>query len=156
MRLYLVRHAIAEDAAPGQADAARALTPDGSARFEEEVRGLRTLGVRLDTLRFSPARRALETAELLGRLVEGELRVDPLLAAPPGKELLESLAGANVALVGHEPWLSELAELLIGAGAPPLALKKGGVFELEGEPLPGGMRLVRSLEPAALRALAQR
>jgi phosphohistidine phosphatase len=156
MRLFLVRHAIAEDAAPGQPDAARPLSEQGRARFEEELRGLRRLGVNFGQVRFSPARRALETAELLAALVEGELQVDPLLAAAPGPQLLASLAGDRLALVGHEPWLSQLAGLLVESDTLPPALKKGGLLELEGDPQPGGMRLVRSLEPAALRELGQR
>lgn len=155
MRLYLVRHAIAEDAAPGQSDAARALSAEGRERFAEELRGLRKLGLKLDRLHFSPARRALETAEFLCEFVEGELRVDPLLAAAPGAALLAGLAGERVALVGHEPWLSQLAGHLVDGSTLPPALKKGGVLELEGDPVPGGMRLVRSLEPAELRALGR-
>lgn len=154
MQLFLIRHAIAEDPRSGLRDEARALTPEGRKRFEEEVRGLRHLGFSFERVLHSPLRRALETAELLVPLVEGELEVSALLAAPPGEELLASLAGERLALVGHEPWLSELAGKLVG-GTAGLALKKGGVLVLEGEPRAGGMRLAQALAPATLRELGR-
>jgi phosphohistidine phosphatase len=152
MRLCLIRHAIAEDARPGLCDEARALTAKGRERFAKEVRGLERLGFRFERLVHSPLRRARETAELLAPLSEGELVPSALLAEAPGAELVASLAGAELALVGHEPWLTELAGLLIGAPAG-LELKKGGVLVLEGQPRAGGMQLVQALAPATLRAL---
>jgi len=155
MQLFLIRHAIAEEPRAGLRDEARALTPAGRARFSEEVKGLERLGFSFERLRHSPLRRALETAELLVPLVEGELEVDARLAGAPGAELIASLEGANLALVGHEPWLSELGWQLVsgGADASGFALKKGGILQLEGDPRPGGMRLVQALAPATLRAL---
>jgi phosphohistidine phosphatase len=157
VQLFLIRHAIAEDPRAGLRDAARALTKEGRERFEEEVRGLRQLGISFERLLHSPLRRALETAELLAPLVEGELEVSALLAAAPGPELVAQLAGARLALVGHEPWLSELAWMLVAghADASGFALKKGGLLLLEGEPRPGGMRLVQALAPSTLRELGR-
>jgi len=116
------------------------------------VRGLERLGFRFERLVHSPLRRAHETAELLAPLVAGELEPSALLARAPGDELVASLAGEELALVGHEPWLTQLAGILIGAPAG-LALKKGGVLVLEGKPRAGGMQLVQALAPATLRAL---
>ena len=152
MRLYLIRHAIAEEAHAGLSDAARALTPEGRERMLLELHGMRRLGFGFERLLHSPLRRARETAELVAPLVAGELEVCDLLAAPPGPALRACLAGESIALVGHEPWLTQLAGELLGEayGAP---LKKGGVLVLEGEPRPGGMQLVQALAPAELRAL---
>ena len=154
MQLYLIRHAIAEERAPGLPDEGRALTLEGRSRMKQEMRGLRRLGISFERLAHSPLRRALETAEILAPLVEGKPRVSALLAQAPGPALLDSLAGESLALVGHDPWLSQLAGLLIG-GTPALTLKKGGVLVLEGEARAGGMRLVQSLAPATLRALGE-
>jgi phosphohistidine phosphatase len=155
MRLCLIRHAIAEDPRPGLHDEQRALTPEGRERFEREVRGLERLGFAFERLVHSPLRRAHETAVLLEPLVEGECEASVLLAQPPGMELVASLAGEKLALVGHEPWLTQLTGLLIG-GPVGLALKKGGVLVLEGEPQPGRMKLVQALAPATLRELGKR
>jgi len=152
MRLFLIRHAIAEEAHLGLSDAARALTLEGRERMLLELRGLERLGFRFERLLHSPLRRARETAELLAPLVAGELEVCELLAAPPGPALRACLAGESLALVGHEPWLTQLAGELLGE-AYGLPLKKGGVLVLEGAARPGGMQLVQALAPSALREL---
>jgi phosphohistidine phosphatase len=160
MDLFIVRHAIAEPREPGTSDEARALTARGARRFARAVRGLRRLGVRLDAIHHSPWRRALQTAEMLVPLLEatGETIVDPALASPPGPDLLSSLHGARVALVGHEPWLAELITLLLfdrrsraADDQAPFVLKKGGVAWLEGDAQPGAMKLRALLPPGVLR-----
>lgn len=164
MDLYLIRHAIAEELQTGQDDLARALTPQGRARFRGIVRGMEQLELCWDLLQHSPARRAVESAELLSTLIDGEAEVNELLYAPPSEELLQGLRGESCALVGHEPWLSELAFWLIsgwrhydGKGAAlPISLKKGGVLHLSGLPRPGEMSLVALYPPRALRRLGKR
>ena len=156
--LWLVRHAPAEEAA--DADAGRALSQRGRQRFERVVLGLDALGVEFDHLLTSPLLRARQTAHLIAGHARSEPRVLEALAAEPDGELLAAIAaaaGTSVALVGHEPWLSQLAAWLVvgsrdaNAG---LAFKKGGLAWLAGEPVPGGMRLRAFLPPRVLRALA--
>lgn len=169
MQLVLVRHAIAVDTVEGLPDAARPLTRRGRQRMAEVVRGLRRLGLELDELRHSPWTRAVETADLLAPLCRGQTVVEPLLARAPGDELLDALAadaGGNgaggsrrcVALVGHQPWMGELAGWLVwgrkvrGGG---LEWKKAGIALLEGEPRPGGMVLQAFLPPRMTRRLGR-
>jgi phosphohistidine phosphatase len=158
MQLYVIRHAIAEDAAPDQDDAARQLTPDGEKKLKAEVKGMRELGWMFDRVLTSPWVRARRTAELLAPVSEHDLEETPLLAMSPTQELLGVLrdAGKHVALVGHEPWLTELIQWLTLADPyrNALALKKGGVAHLEGAPVPGGMKLRALLPPKILRGLA--
>ncbi|WP_117238557.1 SixA phosphatase family protein [Thermus sediminis] len=165
MELFLVRHAIAlplPEGAGEEEDDARPLTPKGVRRFRKVVRGLAALGVGLDLILTSPKRRALETAELLSDLLQGETRVSPHLAEPPGEELLAEIpAEGRVALVGHEPYLSVfLTQLLFGdllggsvqdALEGRFLLKKGGVAWLEGTPRPGGMTLRALFPPKVFR-----
>jgi phosphohistidine phosphatase len=158
MDLYLVRHAIAAEASPGGLDSERALTADGRARFERSVVGLGHLGLVADLCWHSPWRRAAETAQLLRPVLRAEPVAEPLLAATPGKALLTRLSKASqqetLALVGHEPWLGELAAWLCfgdSALASGLALRKGGFLWLRGEPLVGGMALEAALKPSLLR-----
>ncbi len=162
MDLLLIRHAIAEEPRPGLADPDRRLTEDGQGRFERAVAGLARLGVRADRCWHSPWRRARETAELLGPLLGpapgAAAEVEPLLALAPGAALLERLAaepdGCSLALVGHQPWLGELAAWLC-LGDPThsagLRVRKGGLLWLRGAPTPGGMELEAVLKPALLR-----
>ncbi|GEM82963.1 phosphohistidine phosphatase [Meiothermus hypogaeus NBRC 106114] len=155
VQLYLIRHAIALDAAPGQPDEARPLSQDGIQKFIGVVRGLKRLGVRLDRLYHSPRLRAVQTAELLVPLLEGETEVTPYLAAEPGPELLKTLQGNSVALVGHEPWISDLCAWLLHGrrGGAAFPFKKGGVAHLEGTPKPGQMKLLGFWSPRILRRL---
>jgi phosphohistidine phosphatase len=157
--LWLVRHAPAEEAADD--DAGRALSERGRKRFERVAEGLDALGVQFDHLLTSPLLRARQTAQLLSGHARAEPRVLESLAAAPDAELLAAIAdcaGSSVALVGHEPWLSQLlAWLVVGSrdGGAGLAFKKGGLAWLGGEPVPGGMRLRAFLPPRVLRALGR-
>jgi phosphohistidine phosphatase len=153
MKLYIIRHATAVDSIAGMPDELRPLTDEGRDEFARVVRGLRALDVRFDRLIHSPLLRALETAELCAPLLLGESEVTQALAKPPGNELLALLRDNNVALVGHEPWVSELVAWLLTenpALASTFPMKKGAVVELEGEPKPGKMRLVAFYPPSAL------
>jgi phosphohistidine phosphatase len=160
MDLYVVRHGIAEVRREGLRDADRELTPKGEKRFRRCVRGLEALEVRLDRVLTSPWTRARRTAELLAPVAEGEPRVEEGLARDPDPELLAAIAetgGERVAVVGHEPWLSELTAWLVTGelGGAQIVLKKGSVVHLRGEPEPGRMELRASMPPKVLVALAK-
>jgi phosphohistidine phosphatase len=163
MELIVVRHELAAPASPELDDAARPLTARGRKRARKLARGLSALELRFDRLYHSPLLRALETAEALHPLVDGETRVSAELAAAPSRALLDELEGERAVLVGHEPWLSELiAWLVLGwqvietdRSDGSFALEKGGVAWLHGEPEPGGMTLRALLPPRTLRALGR-
>lgn len=161
MELYLIRHAQAEEQSAGGGDEERALTREGRERFREVVRGLDRLELRFDRVYHSPYVRAQETADLLEPILDGETIVTAALARAPSDELLASLGGESVALVGHEPWLSDLLSLLLlgwhvyehPTRSAPFEFKKGGVARLTGKPKPGEMQLVAFWPPRSLRAI---
>ena len=160
MEAFLIRHAIAEPFSPSGTDADRALSSKGRQRFARAVAALGHSGLRLGTVVHSPLLRAVQTAELLAPLVDGDCGASDLLARAPGEATCELLAGSptdSTALVGHEPWMSELLALLCFGDLRRswgLRFSKGAVAWLEGDPEPGGMQL-RALWPAkALAALA--
>jgi phosphohistidine phosphatase len=150
MKLFLVRHAIAED---GPDDDVRPLSKEGVARFRQQVALLARLEVSFDRVLHSPKKRAVDTAAMLERLCDGDFEVTPLLASAPGQPLLERCVGDTVALVGHEPHLSTLlAWLVMGEKvAGRVELKKGAVACLEGTPAPGQMQLSWLLPPKVAR-----
>jgi phosphohistidine phosphatase len=159
MHLFVIRHAIAEDAEPGQDDASRELTEDGTKKMKKAVRGMRELGVTFQRVLTSPWTRAVQTAELLRPLCDEPPIPTALLTAPPRAELLAQIAelAEDTAVVGHEPWLSELiAWLAFGdtRHGDALELKKGSVTWLEGSAIPGGMSVRAILPPTFLRELA--
>lgn len=158
MHLYVVRHAIAEDAKPGQDDAARELTSRGERKFKKVVAGLREVDVRFERLLTSPWARAARTAELLAPVSDGDPFVTDLLCKPPTPELLALIAElpGTTAVVGHEPWLGELIGWLAFGDqklGDSITLKKGGIAWLEGSSVPGGMELCGLITPKLARKL---
>ncbi len=163
MKLYVIRHAIAEERAASGRDADRALTDEGRAKMRQAAEGLRVLGVRLDLLLTSPYRRAVETAEIVASALGG---ADPqeLSALASGAALEQALAALGkvrgceaVGLVGHQPDLGFLASQIL-TGSPetsPLPFKKGAVacFEVDRTRTGLGARLDWFLTPRQLRML---
>jgi len=157
MQLFVVRHGIAEEHQPDQEDAARELTDDGRKKVKQIVKGLRALDIEVERVITSPWARAADTAKLLAPIAKGDPIETELLCQSPRAELLSLIAEGDepVAIVGHEPWLGELiAWLAFGdtRHGEALDLKKGGVVWLDGNTIPGGMRLRAFLPPAVVRA----
>src|ERR1051326_8244923 len=69
MQIYLLRHGIAEDAAPGQSDADRALTAEGREKLRRVLKRAAAAGVAPGAILSSPLRRAIETAEIAAELL---------------------------------------------------------------------------------------
>jgi phosphohistidine phosphatase len=111
MRVYLVRHA---EAAPGEPDELRALTPNGRDQARRLGERLRQEGVAADAVLSSPLLRARETADALGlgpsqpdeRLAPGAT-ADDVRAAVAGR-------GATVVIVGHQPDCGQVTRALTG------------------------------------------
>ena len=138
MRLYLLRHGIAEDGA-GRPDPERRLTGEGREKLRKVLARAREAGVRPDLVLSSPYVRAKQTTEIA---VE-ELRYENTVIdsaeltpyASPHKaweELREHRTAREILVVGHNPHLSDLACLLIAARAGAIEMKKAGLacFEL--------------------------
>lgn len=159
MDLYVVRHAIAEERRADLLDPDRALTKRGRARFARGVRGLEQLGIRFERVLTSPWARAAETAALLSPIAGTAPILEEGLCRDPDEDLLLSIASAPVstAVVGHEPWLSELVAWLVvgemGRADERFSMKKGGVAHLRGTLRPGEMQLLALLPPKVLVAI---
>ena len=157
VEVFLVRHAAALPAQAGQSDSERLLSAEGRTDFGRCVKSLRRLELRFDRVLHSPLLRAVETAELLLPLARGESVVTQGLAEPPADSLFTEVGAREeerLALVGHEPWMSELASLLLFGDVSrshALSFKKGGVAWLRGSFEPGGMNLYAFLPPRVLR-----
>jgi len=161
MELIIIRHAIAvARGTPDVPDEDRPLTPEGEQKFREAAKGLAALVDPPDAVLTSPWLRARQTAAIAaaawGRVEPVET---PALASGSFEEQAEVLdrypRDATVAVVGHEPWVSELLARLLGTRHDErLEFKKGGVavVEVPGR-LAGGGRLVWYLPPKVLRRL---
>ena len=165
MELLIVRHGIAEtrDATRWPDDRGRPLTDAGAAKFRKTAKGLATFDAPPEIVLSSPLARALQTAEILvdeaGWPAPQELhQLEPELRAEDVRIALQSHAAVScVALVGHEPNLSELAALVLCGDPEGVAidLKKGGVIALDAGLFPeaGSAVLLWSVPPRVLRAL---
>jgi phosphohistidine phosphatase len=161
VQLVLIRHGIAAERETWTGDdALRPLTEPGRARFDAVVVGLGRLGLRFERVLHSPWLRAAETAQRLVPLTDGPLRSVAALAAPVTPVAVDALLAdashrGTTALVGHEPYLSELLAALLAPTTPvplPVRWKKGGVAWLEGDgPAAGAFSLVAFLPPSVLR-----
>jgi len=135
MKLYLVRHAIADDTTSYEDDSLRPLTEKGREKMKKIVAALKDLGVQPDLIISSPYLRASQTASILakGLKYKEELLYSDFLV-PMGEpndmigEINEKYSVDELMLVGHEPNISSLASLLL-AGNPDLSInfKKGSV-----------------------------
>jgi phosphohistidine phosphatase len=158
MEVFLVRHAVAVAHGTARTDAARALTKAGREDFAVCVKGLEALDISFTELVHSPLRRAAETAELLVPLLDGRTRVDPALADRADAMDLATIAGERTALVGHEPYMGQLASILVtgsSAAAARFAFEKGGVLWLKGtRAAPRALEIVAMLPPKILNRLS--
>lgn len=119
-RLTLIRHANADWKDASVADFDRPLNKRGFSEAEAMGKVLLEQGLVPDLLLASPARRAQQTAETLARKLELPLRrvksAEHLYLARPD-DILTLVRGTgprvqHLAIVGHNPGISELARLL--------------------------------------------
>lgn len=173
MELMLIRHGIAEPSGPLMTDFDRPLTEEGRRRFSAAVAGFLDVGLGLDVVLHSPLVRATQTAQLLAPLVAGDEPREQIysmqdLAQAPGAALFEAVAktaqealgedanNARIALVGHEPWMSEICALALTArrdAVYSLPFKKGGMALMQGQPRQGGYALKAFIPPRMGRHL---
>lgn len=171
MQVVLFRHGIAEDreifAGRGLPDSERPLTGKGGRRTRQAARGLACLLPALDAIGTSPYLRARQTADIVAGVYEEAGRVperETIDAMRPGGELMEvrrslerELNRDVVALVGHEPDLSELmAWFTTGRPEGHARFKKAGacLIEFPGRPGRGDGELLWLVPPSILRRLA--
>jgi phosphohistidine phosphatase len=126
VRVFLVRHA---EAAPGEPDDLRSLTPAG--RETARAVGTQLAERNPDHVLTSPLLRARQTAELVARASSLEAVPDERLA--PGAtadSLREAVAqrSGTVVAVGHQPDCSEIVLALTGRD---VSFAPGAVQELE-------------------------
>ena len=123
--LLLLRHAKAENAAPGSSDIDRALNERG--RNEAQAMGtfIRKQNLTFELVLCSPALRARETAELVLAAAEitANVRYDQRIYEASPRQLLEVISEVEedkiaVLLVGHNPGMEELLRALTGKGEP--------------------------------------
>jgi len=129
MQLFLVRHA---DAAPGEPDELRLLTPEGRNQARALGERLAAQGVRADAVLTSPLLRARET----GTAIADELgcKSEPSDSLAPGATTTDVRAavagrGETVIVIGHQPDCGRIAAEL-GDGVEP-SFPPAGIVRLQ-------------------------
>jgi phosphohistidine phosphatase len=167
MEIVLVRHAIAAERDPAKwpDDGDRPLTKQGEERMRKAASGLARIVPDVDLVFSSPLARAWRTAEILHEEVDWP-KPEPWSELEPDRSpaqtvlsLAPHVEADRVALVGHEPNLSEVVSYLLagddGRGVD-IELKKAGAASLgvDGVPGPGTAWLRWLVSPRILRQMA--
>jgi len=116
-RIILLRHAHAENDAPGGRDFDRALSSLGQEQCAQAAAWMQTQGLKPQKVLCSPARRCEQTLTLVSAAMDGPvIQFEPrIYEATPGDllPLFEPHLDADcIMLVGHNPGLEGLAALL--------------------------------------------
>jgi phosphohistidine phosphatase len=131
MRLYLVRHA---EAAPGDPDELRTLTPEGREQARALGEQLREKRASPSVVLTSPLLRARETGGELARALgidsEPDERLAPGATVDEVRDAVEG-RGDQVIVVGHQPDCGEIAAALTGGPEPRFPAGGHVVLELD-------------------------
>lgn len=140
MQIYLLRHGIAEEAAPSGKDADRKLTPEGIKRLGSVLKRAASAGVEPTLILSSPLERARQTADLAAKSLKYQKEV--LLTnvlAPDGtpeqvwEEVRVHREESQLLLTGHEPLFSQLAAYLLNSPTLEVDFKKGALLRVDCE-----------------------
>ncbi len=139
MELLILRHGKAEDWHSG-GDFSRALVEKGYAQSRAAAAAVQAAGILPEIVLTSPLVRARQTAETFCQTAQ---LPDPVVmdwiacGMSPGRALKELAAFRDrkrVAIVGHEPDLSELIASCLGATPGSIEVKKGAIACLRMDP----------------------
>lgn len=135
----MIRHGMAGDRGSYANDNERPLTNEGIRKTKQIAKRLYELDLRFELILTSPLVRAQQTAEILKTVGLGKQLEESAYLAPAGAfdgwldwlKQWQANGAKRLAIVGHEPDLSEWAERLVwGEAQQHLRLKKAGVIGL--------------------------
>jgi phosphohistidine phosphatase len=136
MRLTLLRHGKAEDSSM-DGDFSRALVEKGREQSRSAAHLLKAAGALPDIVLTSPLLRARQTADefCTAAAMPGPLIQSWLACGMIAEDALTQLRAfkdfKHVAIVGHEPDLSDLIESLLGVNCGAVMMKKGSIACVE-------------------------
>ncbi len=143
MRIYFIRHGIAEERIFGNDDYSRALTQDGTNKLELIAQKLPNF-VKTDKIISSDLLRAKQTAEIVKSALGVDMEVDNRINSGATYDDFAQIFSEHqnldsLAFVGHEPDISMAVSQVIGQAR--LEVKKAAIIELEvGEKFKGVLR----------------
>jgi phosphohistidine phosphatase len=140
MEIYLLRHGIAEDAAPGKPDSDRSLTAAGRQKLRRVLARAKAAKLEPSLILSSPYRRALQTAEVAVESLDYKGKVVSTATLLPNanphdtwQEIREHKMEASILLASHEPLMSSLLAFLLNTPALMVDFKKAGLARVDCE-----------------------
>jgi phosphohistidine phosphatase len=131
MDLILWRHAEAHEAAPGEDDMSRSLTPRGERQAIRMAQWLERQLPEGTRILCSPAKRTEQTVMALGRKYKLSSAITPQGTADMLLTAAQWPTSKNTVLViGHQPILGEAISIVLGFQKPECSVKKGAVWWL--------------------------
>jgi len=148
LRIYILRHGIAEDAPAGGFDAAVALPSKGKEKLRNVLARANAASVRPSVILTSPLKRAVQTAEIAAEVLKVKqewIQTNALVPSGSPPRVWTEIRSHKVdelLIAGHEPLLSKVAAFLLRCPALRLDLKKGALVSIDvetAEPEPHGV-----------------
>ena len=133
MRIYFLRHGIAEERGTGKPDSERQLTAEGIQKLKAGAKYFEALGVEPAVVYTSPLIRAHQTAEIVAKHLACPMEIKRELS--PGFDnmdlgnLLRDHRDEAIMVVGHEPDFSYTINRIISGGD--IKMKKGGLARVD-------------------------
>lgn len=166
LELYIIRHGLAGKRLQDETDdEARPLKKKGKERMKGIAKGLKDLGICFDRVLTSPLIRAKESAEIVHACCSDAKEVTVTNLLKPGSTYNNLIRFLNklkkskrVAIVGHEPFLSDFASYCLSKSKSSfINFKKGGVLmlEIDGAIEPGRCTLSWLMEPQQMILLGK-
>lgn len=131
MQVHLLRHAIAEDPAPGMRDRDRDLTREGVDKLRAVLRFAPKTGIDPAIIASSPYLRARETARIAAEVLRCKDRLQEWACLTPESdpeavwtEIRVHKDAPQLLLVGHQPLFSGLTAYLLGDRSLRIDFKK--------------------------------
>lgn len=138
MKIYLLRHGVAEDVHAGQSDSERALTPEGKKKLRNVLRSAHAADIAPSLILTSPYRRAVQSAEIAAEALNYKGELVRTKALEPGsqpraiwEEIRTHKDEPEILLSGHEPLLSSVTSYLLGCPNLQIDFKKGALACVE-------------------------
>ncbi|MCX8085036.1 MAG: histidine phosphatase family protein [Calditerrivibrio sp.] len=139
MRIYFIRHAIAlERKEWDQDDMLRPLTKEGVKRFKSFFKKISKNIKKPDMIISSEAERSKATAKIVSKIFSVDYVIDSRIN--PGADImqykllieeLEEKEVGTVAIIGHEPDLSNFISFYLSEGSISIKLKKGSFVHVK-------------------------
>ena len=136
MNIYLIRHSDSEGISKGLKDSERKLTPDGEYKIRNASLFWKNLIPEFDYIFSSPYLRALQTAKIIASVYnyKKEILIEKRLGCGSETEslmeILNSFQSGDIAIVGHQPDLSNHLSRLISAEGISIEFKKGTIAKI--------------------------